>query len=311
MAVNLLQDIDSQINQAKNNGFSTAGGSAAVNSIGNTYSANELDALNQLRSKYSSQLNSYNNQLAAVPAKYQSTIDGLNQDISGLDSKYQPDYDSHALQEQVNLRKAMEDAANYGQLGGGALPQWELQANATKQTSDNTTSSNKNNEYVNLKGQLDKTNAQKQSDIDTITNTINSLGDQGESDLQSLLGQYSKNYLTAVQQQQAAEASAAATVEAAKIKANSSGTGTDSTSNSNKYLDSNALSTYITKYQNLYNQQWNNKEVDAPTLMDQLDSESGLTDAQRDVIAQSITGKDGKSLYNTAWSQGNANNIGH
>lgn len=209
MAINLLQDIDDQINKLKAQGYATAGGSDAVNAIGNQDTANVIDELSQLRNKNASQLGNYQTQLDAVPGKYQGTIDNLDQQISDNPAKYQPEYDSHAVQEQTDLRRAVENAANYGQLGGGALPQWQLQASATKQNADNSTESSQKNEMVNLQSQLADTNRQKQQDIDSITNTISSLNDQGETDLQSLLSQGAKSYQADVQKQQSAEAAAA------------------------------------------------------------------------------------------------------
>ena len=209
MAINLLQDIDDQINKLKAQGYATAGGSDAVNAIGNQDTANIIDQLSQLRNKNASQLGNYNTQLDAVPGKYQGTIDNLDQQISDNPAKYQPEYDTHAVQEQTDLRRAVENAANYGQLGGGALPQWQLQASATKQNADNSTASSQKNEMVNLQSQLADTNRQKQQDIDSITNTISSLNDQGETDLQSLLSQGAKSYQADVQKQQSAESAAA------------------------------------------------------------------------------------------------------
>ena len=220
MAVNLLQDIDDQIAKLKAQGYTTGGGSDAVNAIGNQDTAGTIDLLSQLRNKNASQLSNYQALIGAVPAKYQGTIDTINKNISDIPAKYQPEYDAHAVDEQTDLRRAVETAANYGQLGGGALPQWQLQASGTRQNADNTTTTNKKNEQVNLQNQLLDTNRQKQQDIDSITNTISSLNDQGETDLQSLLSQGSKNYLADVQKQQTAEeaARAEAAAEAQKLE---------------------------------------------------------------------------------------------
>ena len=257
MATNLLQDIDSMLNKYRNSGFSTAGGSDAVNSIGSAETADLIDAANNMRNKYSSQLDSYQSQLNAIPnkyqtlvdtvnknisdttAKYQAAADSLNQSLDKLPEKYQPEYDAHAVQQQTDLRRAMEQAANYGQLGGGALPQWQLQASASKQNSDNTTSTNEGNErtsyntqlaandrqktsdLTSLQNQISEYNRQKQNDIDTITNQINSYNDQGESDLNSLISQYTNDYRSKVasQQSSAAAAAAQAAAEAQKLAA--------------------------------------------------------------------------------------------
>lgn len=170
----------------KKNQYTTNTGDNNIDALGNRYNSDYNSGVNQLYTKYNTDLTDYNNQLAPI-----------QQNIAAVPAKYQPQYDNNAVTEQTDLKRAKENAANYGQLGGGAFQQWQLDASGNRQNADSKVSANKNSDLQSYNNQL--------NDVNSKINTLNS---NGESDLASLISQYNDKYnsdvLTTKQQEAAA-----------------------------------------------------------------------------------------------------------
>jgi hypothetical protein len=122
----------------------------------------------------------------------------IRQNLAAVPAKYQPQYDQNAVTEQSNLKRALENAANYGQLGGGAYQQWQLDASGNRQNADTAVNANKASDLTNYGNQ-----------INDLTGKINTFNSNGQSDLATLLGKSNSDYNGAVNTQKNSEAAAA------------------------------------------------------------------------------------------------------
>jgi hypothetical protein len=180
----LLDDI---LATAKKNPYGTNTGDTSIDALGNQANSSLATALNQLYQTNNSGLNDLNNQMAPI-----------QQNLAAVPAKYQPQYDQNAVTEQSNLKRALENAANYGQLGGGAYQQWQLDASGNRQNADTAVNANKASDLTNYGNQ-----------INDLTGKINTFNSNGQNDLASLLSKSSSDYNGAVNVQKNNEAAAA------------------------------------------------------------------------------------------------------
>ena len=152
----LREDINAAIAKANQSGY-TAGGSAAANGINRQYQQQLLSGLTQLQSKYG------------------SAEDTLSQQLGGAQNEGQDTLNQNAVTEQVDLRRILEQMANYGATNGGQLAGLNSQADATRQNSDNAVYS------------------QRSADINSINDQLAQDESTGETDLQNLQAQTEQN----------------------------------------------------------------------------------------------------------------------